>query len=625
MVSSFLSGVISGAAPSFARQLQAEDTRQLRASITQAQEAYLAQKNKLLNLAAEEDWDPNKVDEQLGTITTQSLANPDLQKDPLLFAQLEKALKSNTRNALNGYRNKHEGKVEAVEEAEYFLELNRAFRDISDRARNGGLAGEFSGGFDVGPFDLTPNELLAQHSEYLAGTLEDVAQDQSLEGQEKYAQRLLSAEKAINSINRSYTSDYNKYQNNRLDSMIVALQEATTKNVEDAIRTAFTHLNTPMPENDSAGMAATDPRSLVSALNYETINAVAAQRGKDYFEVTDTDDLQNVLGSMLALDFLKKNSALDADTDSTMWKSMVKAIENMQDDSKLSSVFYNAFGDETARFVKANTTQILADAKRIVNDQRPTVALQEDRYKKVQDARDVQTNQRIDLDKRTSALNLSPEIQRIYQTAIVSPDPLMAMSWVDQTYDIFEYELAAGVYGPPRSFGDNNRVNDRAVKNQQKARDAVLNRVNNTLGVMQYPGKSFKFIGSLNASEQNVVLSDVVQFTKPELNNIDLYSVEGTEFSAGARDAVSFLQRRGFAPPAFIDFIENQVRTYELELSDPASGDRNQQVEDRSTVDFLSQTLNTLLNSKLYRQLPQHQAAKLEAARKALSGERDAK
>jgi hypothetical protein len=625
MVSSFLSGVASGAAPAFARQRRLEDTRQLRASITQAEGAYLAQKDQLLNLAAEEDWDPNKVDEQLATITTQSLASPDLQKDPLLFAQLEKALNSNTRNALNGYRNKHEGKVEAVEEAEYLLQLNRGFGDISDRARGGGPAGEFSGGFNVKPFGTAPSELLEQHSEYLAGTLEDVAQDQSLEGQARLASRLLSAEKAINSINRSYTSDYNKYQNNRLDSIIEAMQEAASGNFEDAARTAFTHLNTPLPESDSAAMAATDPRSLATAFNYEAINALAAQRGKTYFEVTDTNDLQKSLGSMLALDFLKKNSALDADTDSTMWKSMVKTIENMQDDSKLSSVFYNAFGEETARFVKANTTQILTNARGIVNTQRPTIALQEDRYNQVQDARDDQVNQAIDSNKRTSALNLSPEIQRIYQTAIVSPDSLMAMSWVDQGYQLFENELAAGVYGPPRLFGDNSRVNDRAVKNQQKARDAVLDRVNNTRGVMQYPGKSSKFIGSLSASEQNVVLSDVVQFTKPELNDIDLYSVEGTEFSAGARDAVSFLKRRGFAPPAFIDFIENQVRTYELELSDPASGDRTQQVEDRSTVDFLSQTLNTLLNSKLYRQLPQHQAAKLEAAREALSGERDAK
>jgi hypothetical protein len=195
MVSSFLSGVASGAAPAFARQRRLEDTRQLRASITQAEGAYLAQKDQLLNLAAEEDWDPNKVDEQLATITTQSLASPDLQKDPLLFAQLEKALNSNTRNALNGYRNKHEGKVEAVEEAEYLLQLNRGFGDISDRARGGGPAGEFSGGFNVKPFGTAPSELLEQHSEYLAGTLEDVAQDQSLEGQARLASRLLSAEK----------------------------------------------------------------------------------------------------------------------------------------------------------------------------------------------------------------------------------------------------------------------------------------------------------------------------------------------------------------------------------------------------------------------------------------------
>lgn len=302
---------------------------------------------------------------------------------------------------------------------------------------------------------------------------------------------------------------------------------------------------------------------------------------------------------------------------------MVKAIENMQDDQRLSNVFHNAFGDETARFVQGSTTGIISAATRIINEQRPTVAIQKDRYEEAQKASNAATDQTISNFRRLSAEKLPTEIVAIYETAILRPDTLMMSSWFNQAEELFETGLASGVYGPPRVFGDNVRENPDAVKNRQKIEDYVLTRINNTMGIMQYPGRSRKFLRDLPESEQNVLLRDAVSFDKQmsNLNDPNLYAVEGTEFSQGANDALRFIQTKGFAPPAFIDFVVNKAR--EFEMVDVSSRTAGQASEDLVTIDFMSQTLNTLLNGPVYRQLPDHQANALEKVRRRLAGERD--
>lgn len=619
----FASGFARGAAPSFANKVERNETRALRAKVTQAEERYLAEKNRIVNVAQNEDWDADKVSTHLSALASNTLADPDLKKDELIYAQLEKGINSLTRTASNGYRAKYDGKMEAVRDAEDALGLYRDMSAIAESARTSGVAGEFSGGFVTDPYSTTPDELLGQASDYLAGSMAELAKDNSLEGRTKYAKRMLSAEKAIKMIHSRYKQDYITYENERLDANINASLEQSVVAVEASIRDAFTHLSMPVNEDDPAAQAAMDPRSIVAALNYEMINNLAAHRGKSYFEVANKTSLQEALGSMLALDFLKKNSAFNADTNSTQWRSMVKAIENMQDDQRLSNVFHNAFGDETARFVQGSTTGIISAATRIINEQRPTVAIQKDRYEEAQKASNAATDQTISNFRRLSAEKLPTEIVAIYETAILRPDTLMMSSWFNQAEELFETGLASGVYGPPRVFGDNVRENPDAVKNRQKIEDYVLTRINNTMGIMQYPGRSRKFLRDLPESEQNVLLRDAVSFDKQmsNLNDPSLYAVEGTEFSQGANDALRFIQTKGFAPPAFIDFVVNKAR--EFEMVDVSSRTAGQASEDLVTIDFMSQTLNTLLNGPVYRQLPDHQANALEKVRRRLAGERD--
>jgi hypothetical protein len=619
----FASGFVRGAAPGLASTVERNETRALRAKVTQAQERYLAEKDRILNVAKNEDWDADKVSTHLSALASNTLADPALQKDELIYAQLEKGINSLTRTASNGYRTRYDGKMEAVRDAEEALGLYRDMSAIAESARTSGVAGEFSGGFVTDPYSTTPDEFLGQVSDYLAGSMAELAKDKSLEGRKKYAKRMLSAEKAIKTIHSSYKQDYITYQNERLDANINASLEQSVVAVEASIRNAFTHLSMPVNEDDPAAQAAMDPRSIVASLNYKMISDLAAQRGKSYFEVADKKSLQEALGSMLALNFLKKNSAPNADTNSTQWRSMVKAIENTQDDEQLSNLFHNVFGDETARFAQGNTTGIISAATRIINEQRPTVAIQEDRYKEAQKASDATTNQTLNNFRRLSVEKLPAEIVAIYETAMLRPDTLMTSSWFDQAVEIFETGLASGVYGPPRLFGDNVRENPDAVKNKQKIEDYVLTRINNTMGIMQYPGRSRDFLRDLPESEQNVLLRDAVSFDKQmsNLNDPNLYAVEEAEFSQGANDALRFIQTRGFAPPAFINFVVNKAR--ELEMVDTSTRAAGQASEDLVTIDFMSQTLNTLLNSPVYRQLPDHQSNALEQVRRQLANERN--
>ncbi len=623
---SFAAGFARGVAPSLTKITEKNDLRSLRALTVQAEESYLAEKDRILNIASDEDWSADKVDQQLDALTRKTLSNPALQTDDLIYETLRKQLNVRTRAASNGYRNKYEGKVEDVREAEYALELTRGFQDISDRARGGAPAGEFSGGFVSTPFSVTPEELMAEYSAYFASTLEDLSQDKSLEGRAKLAKRQLTGQKAIKTIHDGYKRDYNKYQNDRLDALIDQNLNNSRRAVEDALRNVQAHLSMPVDEDDEAARAAMDPRSIVAALNYENISALAARRGKTYFDVADQTDLQNTLGGLLAIRFLNEYTQEEADTNSVTWASWVRELENNQNDKELSAVFSDIFGDETALFVKTNTPEIVSAARTAVNIQRPTRAIAQQIYERTETNAAETTNALLEGFRSTSLLDDTAIFRQTFNAAF---DPGVGddggMYWRDVLDTQMQKLTGQGFFGPQTEFGDQEVYNETTAENVRRVYDYVGDRVQRTLNVLNQPGYATENLATLTEPEdRNIILRDVVRQVAPEFNDQNNYFVQDDKLSDTARNALTgFARTRGFVPPAFIDFVEREIENYEQqELAGEFRGDA-QETADKARLNPVRMQLNSILNSKIFVVLPINQRKDLNKLKRVLDEIRD--
>ena len=625
MVSGFFSGFVSGAAPSFRRAQEAEDERKLNTLLLQSSEAYIAEKDRLLNLADDEDWAPNKVDQQLDTLLERSLAVPDL--DDWRRQRLTNDLNNRNRAGKNGYRNRYEGKVDAVEEAQYALELTQGFQAIDARARGGGApADEFSGAAPQ-PFSISPADGMTQYADYLAGTLDELNADPSLEAQEKVLKRQLTAQKAIKTIHDGYKRDYNKYHNDLRDALIAQTVEQSRIRVEEAVRGVFTHLGMPVSEDDPAAKAAMDPGSIVAALDYDNIRQLAATRGKTYFDVVDKDGLQEVLGSLLAVKFLQTKGPEEADTDSVFWRSWVRELENTQNDKQLSAVFSDVLGSETAEFVKTNASEIINQARKAVNVQRPTRAILE------QDHRQRETNAKETTDALLGgmrAASLFDEEAAIFRQTFDAAFELGVgddgdMRWLDVLNGQMEELAAQGVFGPQTEFGDQAIFNENTKANATKIYDYVGDRVQRTLNVLNQPGYATENLATLTEPEdRNIILRDVVRQVAPEFNDQNNYFVQDDKLSDTAGNALTgFAQTRGVVPPAYIDFVEREIENYrQQERGGEFRGD-TQETADKARLNPVRMHLNSILNSKIFVVLPINQRTKLNDLIDALNEIRD--
>jgi hypothetical protein len=623
----FASGFVRGAAPGLASTVERNETRTLRAKVSRAEESYLAEKDRIINLARDQDWDANKVDQHLDALTSRTLADPDLQKDELIFSQLQKSLGIRTRAARNGYRDKYEGRLESVKDAEEALEMHRSMSAIAESARTSGVAGEFSGGFVTDPYSVTPEELLAQTSDYLAGAMEGLAKDKSLEGRTKYAKRMLAAEKTIKTIHGTYKKEYNKYQSDRLDELIENSFSVRAERTENSIREAMTAMGLPVPQDDVEARAAMDPQSIVEALDYENMSALATQAHKTYFDIADETQLEKVLGSMLAMRFLKETTAEEASTDSVEWKSWAQAIENITDDASLNGIFSNIFGDDTAVFVKANSSEIMSAARAAVNVQRPTTAILQQAYNVRQQTGDENTSALTDSLAASSLFG--PEAQMFQATinAAFSPDVDFGDDGSLPWYEVLKRQIAnheaKEFFGNTKQFGDASIQNTQTRDNIRKIQDYIGERIERTRRVIQFPG----YVGNALAkvtdkADKDIILADAVrQIDKNNgagFSDSNNYFVEGGKLSPTALDATTkFGRTRGFVPPAYIDFVRNSLER--LQMQDQAQGQfrgQTQAIADRAELEPIMRNLGRFLNTSSYRNLPKHQAEALNGLHK---------
>ena len=630
----FASGFARGAAPSFANKVERNETRALRARVSRAEESYLAEKDRIINLARNQDWDADKVDQHLDGLTSRTLADPELQKDELIFAQLEKSLGIRTRSARNGYRDTYEGKLETVNDAEEALGMHRSMSAIAESARASSVAGEFSGGFVTDPYSTTPDELLGQASDYLAGVMEELAKDNSLEGRAKYAKRMLAAEKSIKSIHSSYKRDYNKYQSERLDAFINESFSVRAERVEDATREAMTAIGLPMRQDDLAARAAMDPQSIVEALDYESMSVLAERAGKTYFDIADETQLEKVLGSMLAMRFLKETTAEDASTDSVEWRSWAQAIQNITDDSSLNGIFSNIFGDDTAVFVKANSSEIMSAAKAAVNVQRPTTAILRQAYDVRQQTGDESTSALKDGLTTSSLFDSEAQAFRATIDAAFSPDVDLgddgSLPWNEVlNRQIADYE-AKGFFGNTKQFGDVNLDNMKTRNNAKAITDYLGERIQRTRSVLQFPG----YVGDALAkvkdeADKDIILADAVrQIDKNNgvgFSDSNNYFVEGRKLSPTALYATTkFGRTRGFVPPAYVDFLEGELDRFESQELQGQFTATGQRIQDKAQLSISMKHLNKFLTTDAYIRLPKHQKTSLNDIYRRYANIRDA-
>ena len=619
MVSSFLSGVASGAAPAFARmqeadarKQEAEDGRKLNTLLLQSSEAYVAEKDRLLNLAGEEDWAPNKVDQQLDMLLKRSLDVSGL--DDWRRQRLTNDLNTRNRAGKKGYRNGHEGKVDAVERAQYALQLTQGFHAIDDSARSGGAPADEFGGAAPQPFSISPADIMPQYADYLAGTLEELSADSSLEAQEKVLTRQLAAQKSIRVIHNAYRRDYIKHHNDLRDALITQTVEESRMRVENAVRDVFTHLNMPASEDDPAAKAAMDPGSIVAALDYDNIRQLAETRGKTYFDVVDKGGLQEVLGSLLAVKFLQTHRPEEADTDSVIWRTWVRELENTQNDSQLSAVFSDVLGSETAEFVKTNASQIINKARGAVDVQRPTQAILKQNYTRRET--DAKANTNALLEEIETASLFGEEAAMFRQTLTAAFDPSVGddgdMPWLDVLGGEIDELAARGVFGPQTEFGDQTIFNDNTTANTTKIYNYVSGRVAQTLNVLNQPGYATENLATLKEEDRNIILRDVVKQVEPKFNDQNNYFVQNDKLSDTARDALTrFAGTRGFVPPAYVDFVEREIESYrQQERAGEYRGDA-QETADKARLNPVRMHLNGILNSKIFVALPINQRKKL--------------
>ena len=601
MVSSFVSGFVAGAEPAFRRVREAQDNRQMDTLLLQSQETYVAERDRLLNLAGDEDWAPEKLDQQLDVLLQRSLDVPEL--DEWRRQRLTNNLNNRNRAGKNGYRKSYEGKVEAVQDAEYVLQLTRGFNAIDQEARTGGGGGDFMGAYALAPFSTTPQELMDRHSDYLAGTLEELNADKSLEAQEKLAKRQLAAEKAIKGIHKSYQADYNKHHNARLDAVIAERVGQTASGVEDAIRDAFRQLDM------GAGSATQGLESIVAALDYENISQLAEMRGKAYTDVVSEGDLQKVLGSMLAMRFLGEHTPAEADTDSTSWRAWVQELENSQNDEALSSVFSNILGADTAEFVKTNTAAIVSAARADVNRQRPTEAIRRQNYELFQKNADARITA---LAEDLSETSLFDEQANLFRATIdaafdpdVGDDGSGNVPWLDVLGSQMSSLAAKEAFGHLTEFGDQNLKNPKAAENYNKISKYLGDRIATTLNVMNQPGYATENLATLDEEQRDIILRDVVQKTAPEFNNVDNYFVQGGQMSGTAKEAFTrFAQARGFIPPAYIDFVQREIDNYEQQVRAGQYRGSTQETADKAQLQPVTKHVSSILNSKVFAVLP---------------------